>query len=260
MRFDRWSLAVLLMVGVMGVSLARAQENSEEMAAPSAPAAEEAQPAEEPAVAESPAIPAAPADREMEWIWGEVVGVDGAAKEVTIKHLDYDTYEEAKTILSLDERAAYENVEGLAQIKAGDHVTADYYKVGSRNVVELLVLEKDELLTETAPGAEIPAAAPAVDVPAPAEVPVVTEPAPGSEAAPASVPVDAPIVAQPAPAETPVSSVPVDAPVAENPPVMLPSDPASAVPSVAEEVQVPAEVSSPVAPSSEASSEPPPAQ
>jgi Cu/Ag efflux protein CusF len=251
MRFDRWSLAVLLMAGIMGASLASAQENSGEMAAPSAPAAEmsvesgstrdmpqpvaptaeEAQPAEGSAEAETPATPAPPMDREMEWIWGEVVGVDGATKEVTIKHLDYDTYEEAKTILSLDEKTAYENVEGLAQIKAGDHVTADYYKLGSRNVVELLVLEKDELLTEPAPAAEAPAAAPAADVPAPAEVPAAMEPAP---------------------TESPSVAAPADVAGVENPPITLPSDPAPVVPSVAEEAQVPTEASSTVPPSSEA--------
>ena len=100
------------------ISLASAQENP--------PAAEVAQP-------------------ETLWLWGEVVSIDNAKGEITIKYLDYDTDQEKEIAVGIDDKTTYENTKGLLDIKPQDTVSIDYI-VGSdsKNIAKNISVEKPD--------------------------------------------------------------------------------------------------------------------
>jgi len=92
------------------------------------------------------------AEKTTEWVWGEVVSVDKENKELVIKHLDYDTYEEVQTALKLDDKTLLENVTDLGEIQPRDHVTVDYKADKGSNIAGLIVIEKSK---ETTPLVEV---------------------------------------------------------------------------------------------------------
>ena len=94
--------------------------------------------------AQAIAVPASALEKKTEWVWGEVVSVDPANKQIVIKHLDYESYEEVQTTLIINEKTLFENVTDLTGIKAGDHITVDYNIDGKNNVADLVVVEKGE--------------------------------------------------------------------------------------------------------------------
>ena len=109
-----------------------------------------------------------------EWVWGEVVSTDQEVPSVTIKHLDYNTYEEVKTTLLLTGKTLFENVKNLSEIKAGDRITADYRVQDGKSVAEMIVVDR-----------------PAAEKPKDASSSVAeTSPAPQEQAAPADAAVD----------------------------------------------------------------------
>ncbi|HQP91227.1 MAG TPA: hypothetical protein PLU24_00960 [Candidatus Omnitrophota bacterium] len=83
-----------------------------------------------------------------EWIWGEVVGVNAENREISLKHLDYDTYEEVQITIKLDDKTLLENVIELGEVKPGDHVTVDYKVQDGVNLAGLIVVEKKEAQTD----------------------------------------------------------------------------------------------------------------
>lgn len=87
------------------------------------------------------------AEKTAEWVWGEVVSVDKENKQLVIKHLDYDTYEEVQTALKLDDKTLLENVTDLGEIQPRDHVTVDYRVEKGSNLVGLIVVEKPKETT-----------------------------------------------------------------------------------------------------------------
>lgn len=107
---------------------------------------------------------AAPAEaKPSEWVWGEVVSVDSENKQIVLKHLDYDTYEEVQTTLKVGDKTLFENVGALGDIKPGNHLTADFKIVAGSNNADLIVVEKDVMEESTAaetmaePAAEVAA-------------------------------------------------------------------------------------------------------
>ena len=94
--------------------------------------------------AQAAAVSAPANEKKTEWVWGEVVSVDPAGKQIVIKHLDYESYEEVQTTLIINEKTLFENVTDLTGIKAGDHITVDYNVEGKNNIADLVVVEKGE--------------------------------------------------------------------------------------------------------------------
>ncbi|PIZ84812.1 MAG: hypothetical protein COX96_01845, partial [Candidatus Omnitrophica bacterium CG_4_10_14_0_2_um_filter_44_9] len=117
------------------------QAGSPEQVAPTEPEARVMPTGSAASVAPEPAVPTEA--KPTEWVWGEVVSVDAANKQIVIKHLDYDTYEEVQTILKVGDKTLFENVAALGDIKAGNHLTADFKIVEGSNVADLIVVEKD---------------------------------------------------------------------------------------------------------------------
>ena len=97
-------------------------------------------------------VSAAPAEaKTTEWVWGEVVSVDAENKQIVLKHLDYDTYEEVQTTLKVGDKTLFENVAALGEIKAGNHLTADFKIAAGSNIADLIVVEKDVQEESVAP-------------------------------------------------------------------------------------------------------------
>ena len=93
-----------------------------------------------------------PQEKAAEWVWGEVVSVDPQNKQVVIKHLDYESYEEVQMTLKVDEKTQFENIADLSEVKAGDHISVDYQVKDGSHIAEFIVVEKEE--TPGAPAAE----------------------------------------------------------------------------------------------------------
>jgi len=116
---------------------------------------QEVVPQAEPAVSEKPVEKdvsqeaQSPSINSTEWVWGEVVSVDTVNKQLVLKHLDYDTYEEVQTTLKMDNKTLLENVSELGDIQSGDHVTVDYVIQNGDNIAGLVVVEKKEAQKET---------------------------------------------------------------------------------------------------------------
>ncbi|MDD5115590.1 MAG: hypothetical protein PHW98_00795 [Candidatus Omnitrophica bacterium] len=73
----------------------------------------------------SPEVPS-PEENDIQWVWGEVSGVDEAAGTITLKYLDYETDQEKEMPLSVDEETSFENIGGLSEIKFKDTLSIDY--------------------------------------------------------------------------------------------------------------------------------------
>jgi len=63
---------------------------------------------------------------ETQWLYGEVVSVDAAAKTVTIKYLDYEADKEKEAVIIIDDKTSFENAASLADIKPKDALSVDY--------------------------------------------------------------------------------------------------------------------------------------
>lgn len=147
----------------------------------------------EPAVKAEPIAPVempAPAEvKPAEWVWGEVVSVDTEKKQIVLKHLDYDTYEEVQTTLNVGDKTLFENVVGLGEIKIGNHLTADFKIVSGSNIADLVVVEKDVQEESAAPETLVqPETAAAPEATVAPELIIAPTPAPQ---APAAVPAQA---------------------------------------------------------------------
>ncbi|MDD5574596.1 MAG: hypothetical protein PHH75_05400 [Candidatus Omnitrophica bacterium] len=106
-----------------------------------------------------------------EWVWGEVVSVDPSSSSITIKHLDYNTYEEVKTVLKLKDKTLFENVKDATEIAPGDHITADYRMQAGQSMVEMIVVDrpaagqpKDDSSPVEEPAAAVPAKTASEDI------------------------------------------------------------------------------------------------
>lgn len=138
-------------------------------------------------------------EKATEWVWGEVVSIDQAKKEIALKHLDYETYEEVQTTLQIDEKTTFENAANLGDVKVKDHVTVDYHVKDGANIAELVVVEKEGTMKEEEKPMEMEQGVPAegqpanMETPAPAEAPV--EASAETPSAPSPEPVPAPAAA-----------------------------------------------------------------
>lgn len=135
-----------------------------------APLSQAAAPKEPEKVTQEKAMEKAP-ERTLEWVWGEVVGVAPEKKEIVIKHLDYETYEEVQMTLVVTDKTTFENASQLKDVRLKDHVTVDYYVKDGANVSELIVVEKDSA-SKTGEDINVPVA---VEVPKEENKPVGTE-------------------------------------------------------------------------------------
>lgn len=149
-----------------------------------------------------------------QWVWGEVVNLDSAAKTVTLKYLDYETDQEKELVLVADDKTVLENIKSLDEIKLKDTLSVDYITgLDGKNIAKNINLEKPD----SAPVVPVEAAVPAVmEQPAAvveAPVPVAAAPVVSTEVVQPSTPSAA------APAEVVQPAAPAEAAQSETPAV-----------------------------------------
>jgi len=95
--------------------------------------------------------PSAPQDEsEMQWVWGEVAGVDIANKAIVVKCLDYETDQEKEMTVNVDDKTVYDNVKSLNEIKPNDTLSIDYIvSADNRNIARNLSKEAAEVTGES---------------------------------------------------------------------------------------------------------------
>lgn len=96
---------------------------------------------------------ASPSD--TQWVWGEVVSVDAAAKKLTLKYLDYEADQEKTIVLDVNDNTVFENAKSLDELKEKDTLSVDYLIVDSKNIAKNVSLEKlDEVVPEAVSATE----------------------------------------------------------------------------------------------------------
>lgn len=101
-------------------------------------------------------------EAEVQWVWGEVSGVDMNARQISVKYLDYDTDTEKEIAITVDDKTTFENVKAIDEIKALDTVSIDYaVSPDGANIAKNISVEKIEI--------ENPAPEAAEEAPKPAE-------------------------------------------------------------------------------------------
>jgi len=87
----------------------------------------------------------APLEPEAQWIWGDVVSVDTAAKKMLVKYLDYETDTEKEISIDVEDKTTYENVKSIDEIKPQDTLSIDYaVSSDGRNIAKNVSVEKPE--------------------------------------------------------------------------------------------------------------------
>ncbi|MBU1124696.1 MAG: hypothetical protein KKC84_01595 [Candidatus Omnitrophica bacterium] len=84
-------------------------------------------------------------ESDMQWLWGEVTGVDEAARTVKVKYLDYETDQEREITLYVDEKTTFENAKSFSEIKLNDTLSVDYVvALGGKNLAKNISIERPE--------------------------------------------------------------------------------------------------------------------
>lgn len=84
-------------------------------------------------------------ENDMQWVWGEVVNLDGAGKTITLKYLDYETDQEKDILLAVDEKTTFDNIKNLDEIKPKDTLSIDYtITSGGKNIAGNISLESPD--------------------------------------------------------------------------------------------------------------------
>ncbi len=82
---------------------------------------------------------------ETQWIWGEVVSIDAATKNISVKYLDYETDTEKEINIAVDSKTTYENVKSVDEMKPQDTLSVDYIiNPDGRNIAKNISVEKPE--------------------------------------------------------------------------------------------------------------------
>ncbi|MFZ5800592.1 MAG: hypothetical protein ACOY3D_04335 [Candidatus Omnitrophota bacterium] len=115
----------------------------------------------------APAVTAAPAAEEAavpveetRWLWAEVIAVDAANKQFTVKYLSYDSDEEKEMVLGINDATKLENFSALAEMAAGDNVSIDYVMDPAGKALAKSISLQKAKPTAAAPTVEPPAAKP----------------------------------------------------------------------------------------------------
>ena len=84
-----------------------------------------------------------PNEPEIQWVWGEVISIDGQKGELSVKYLDYETDQEKEIVISTDDKTAYENARSLSDIKPKDTLSIDYtINAEGKNIARNISLEQ----------------------------------------------------------------------------------------------------------------------
>ncbi|MDD5692134.1 MAG: hypothetical protein PHP10_03035 [Candidatus Omnitrophica bacterium] len=104
-------------------------------------------------------------ENNAQWAWGEVTNLDGQAKTLTLKYLDYETDQEKELILAVDENTTYDNIKNFDEIKVKDALSVDYAAgPGDKYIAKNISLETpDTTVPQPAASTEMPASGAAAE-------------------------------------------------------------------------------------------------
>jgi hypothetical protein len=128
-----------------------------------------------------------PKDNDMQWAWGEVTHLDGQAKTINLKYLDYETDQEKELVLVVDEKTTFENIKDFNELKLNDTLSIDYVLgADNQNIAKNISFERPEASSAPAPAQEN---SQSVIPPSGIEQPVADAAQPAAPAVPESAPV-----------------------------------------------------------------------
>lgn len=82
------------------------------------------------------------------WLWGEVVEVDALNGRIAVKYADADISGERVMHISVTGGTKYYNVAGLAEIKPGDNISADYdFNIGEA-IASSVTVDNSDMIKE----------------------------------------------------------------------------------------------------------------
>ena len=120
------SLVVILGLAFLAVPLGQVAFSQEEAAKPAVPAA-------------APAA-AAPAEEETDYSFGTVKSVSG--DQMVVSEYDYESDKDVDVTYAADPAVKLENVDAVANIKAGDSVEIDFVTKDGKKVAKTISVEK----------------------------------------------------------------------------------------------------------------------
>ncbi|MDD4894440.1 MAG: hypothetical protein PHW54_03905 [Candidatus Omnitrophica bacterium] len=93
----------------------------------------------------APPVQEAYVEPEMQWLWGETVSVDTAARKILIKYLDYETDTEKEITIDVNDKTTFENINSMDGIKPADILSIDYVSgPDGKNTARNISVEKPE--------------------------------------------------------------------------------------------------------------------
>lgn len=82
-------------------------------------------------------------EKDLQWVWGEVIEVDVGASELEIRYLDYESDANKVATFFADEDSEFENIVSIEEIKPGDSAGIDYYlSDDKRLIIKSINIEK----------------------------------------------------------------------------------------------------------------------
>lgn len=90
-----------------------------------------------------------PSDSDIQWLWGEVSGVDTQKNEISIKYLDYETDNEKEIKITVEDKTTFENVKSINDIRVNDTISVDYvFSADGRYIAKNISVEKPEAVPD----------------------------------------------------------------------------------------------------------------
>lgn len=107
--------------------------------------------------AAAPAAPEKAMAEDVPWVWGEVTSVDAATGVISVRYIDSKEEVEKDLSLCVDSQTKFSNITGIADIKQGSFVSAEYVIQDGKNVIKEVTVEDnlEGYTEETAPSPEV---------------------------------------------------------------------------------------------------------
>ena len=67
-----------------------------------------------------------PPTLDPQWVLGDVIDLDTETNQLILGSINYDTYKDRIVVIKIDAAVEYENIDSLADIKAGDVISVEY--------------------------------------------------------------------------------------------------------------------------------------
>jgi len=88
--------------------------------------------------------------RESDFVYGEIIAIDGASNSFVVKYFNYDTMDDRTVEIRLGDETEWEDVTGIMALHVGDWIGSHYYiSDDGTNVADSVRLEKEIVIEGT---------------------------------------------------------------------------------------------------------------